>query len=251
MKLSKEDIIYEDQEIIVCRKRAGIATQTARLGEADMVSALKNYLKTSYLAVVHRLDQPVEGVLVFAKNKKAAANLSSQNAKQSMSKVYYAVILLQITAQNGDTMAQKCEEKMAAWETGKEYILVDYLLKDGKSNTSKVVDAAVAEAKRAELTYEILKLLPSEEGGQRALVRIRLKTGRHHQIRVQMANAGMPLLGDSKYGKEETKEFSRAHGIKNVALCAYHLEFAHPVTGKRMEFDTEPVGEAFCSFFAS
>ena len=231
MRLSKEDILYEDQEIIVCHKTAGIATQTARLGEPDMVSMLKNYLKTDYIAVVHRLDQPVEGILVFAKTKKAAANLSSQNAGQTMNKQYYAAVWM--------------PEEEAETQKG---VLVDYLLKDGKTNTSKVVNAQTPEAKRAELSYEIVKTQKLETDGKKALVRIALKTGRHHQIRVQMANAGMPLMGDAKYASEEFKAFSREQRIKNVALCAYRLEFLHPMTGKRMEFQAEPMGEAFRSF---
>ena len=249
MRLTKEDIIYEDNDIIVCHKKAGIATQTAKLGEADMVSALKNYLKNSYVAVIHRLDQPVEGILVFAKNKKAAAHLSNQNAAQSMSKKYYAVVLL--TTQDPNPVAIQTSGDIMSAESGKEYVLVDYLLKDGKSNTSKVVDAKTPEAKRAELSYEIVKILAPEETGQRTLSRVQLKTGRHHQIRVQMANAGMSLLGDTKYGSEDAKEYSRLQRIKNVALCAYHLEFVHPVNGKKMEFNIEPKGEAFRPFFTN
>ncbi len=231
MRLSKEDILYEDEEIIVCHKTAGIATQTARLGEPDMVSMLKNYLKTDYIAVVHRLDQPVEGILVFAKTKKAAANLSSQNAGQTMNKQYYAAVWM--------------PEEEAETQKG---VLADYLLKDGKTNTSKVVSAQTPEAKQAELSYEIVKTQKLETDGKKALVRIALKTGRHHQIRVQMANAGMPLMGDAKYASEEVKAFSREQRIKNVALCAYRLEFLHPMTGKRMEFQVDPMGEAFRSF---
>lgn len=232
VKIEEQDILYEDKEIIVCHKKAGMATQTARLGEADMVSALKNYLKTPYLAVIHRLDQPVEGVLVFAKTKKAAAGLSRQNAGQTMSKNYYAVVLMQA----GETVDSKETE------------LVDFVLKDGKSNTSKVVSADTPGAKRAELTYQLVKVEETEDGSRKALVRVRLKTGRHHQIRVQMAHAGMPLLGDARYGNEEVRNLSRKQGIKNVALCAYHLEFLHPVSGKRMVFEIEPKGEAFVFF---
>lgn len=234
MKLSKEDILYEDKEIIVVRKKAGVATQTARLGELDLVSALKNYLKVPYIAVVHRLDQPVEGVLVFAKTKKAAANLSSQNAGQTMNKQYYAVVWMP---------KDKVEEP-----GGEERVLVDYLLKDGKTNTSRVVNEQTTEAKRAELSYEVVTTVETVGGDRNTLIRVRLKTGRHHQIRVQMAHAGMSLLGDTKYGSEEAKNFSRIHRIKNVALCAYCLEFLHPITGKRMEFQVEPIGEAFASF---
>ncbi len=249
-KLTKEDILYEDNYIIVCRKRAGIATQTARLGEPDLESALKNYWKIPYVAVIHRLDQPVEGILAFARTREAAAGLSRQSAGQVMNKKYYAVVMM--------------------GECGKENILVDYLQRNGRENTSRVVSKDAKDAKRAELTYEVLADkdgLPGQaESGERgentgaaqagreirkriALLRVQLKTGRHHQIRVQMAHAGMPLLGDSKYGSEESKDYSRRMGIKNIALCAYSLDFLHPVTGKKMNFEITPKGNGFCPFF--
>ena len=129
-KLTKEDILYEDNYIIVCRKRAGIATQTARLGEPDLESALKNYWKIPYVAVIHRLDQPVEGILAFARTREAAAGLSRQSAGQVMNKKYYAVVMM--------------------GECGKENILVDYLQRNGRENTSRVVSKDAKDAKRAD-----------------------------------------------------------------------------------------------------
>lgn len=228
------DILYEDKEIIVCHKNSGIAVQTARLGEPDMETGLKNYWKADYVGLVHRLDQPVEGILVFAKTKRAAAELSRQNKGQIMNKKYYAVVLM---------------EKLDAADG--ENVLVDYLQKDGKGNISRVVGPDEKGGKRSELSYEIvkkMKALQPEKERETALIRIQLKTGRHHQIRLQMANAGMPLLGDGKYGSEESKAYSRKRHIKNIALCAYSLGFCHPVTGKRMEFDIMPSGEAFLPF---
>ena len=268
-KLAKEDILYEDDSIAVCRKQAGIATQTARLGELDLESALKNYWKASYVAVVHRLDQPVEGVLVFARTTESAARLSRQSAGQIMNKKYYAVVMAD-----------------ASMEAGKENTLVDYLRKRGKENISEVVDKNTKDAKRAELVYEVVAVkeillengnnigiagghvtanklyngIPSDkmwpgaverDAGFRkqiALLRIQLKTGRHHQIRVQMAHGGMPLLGDGKYGSMESKGYSHRMCIKNIALCAYGLEFVHPVTGEKMNFEITPEGEAFTHF---
>ena len=227
--MKQNRILYEDKDIIVCHKPAGIATQTARVGQADMVSELTNYLKSVdanlkkplYVGVIHRLDQPVEGILVFAKNKAAAANLSGQASGDAMKKEYLAIVC-------GENFPQAGE-------------LEDYLLKDGKTNTSRIVPPEIKGAKEARLSYEILKEGPYGT----ALARIRLYTGRHHQIRVQMADAGMPLLGDRKYAGEAAAALSLRLGVREIALCAYQLEFTHPKTGKRMQFEIEPEGMAF------
>ncbi len=196
--MKHERILYEDNDIFVCHKPAGIATQTARVGQADMVSEITNYLKASgsdlktplYVGVVHRLDQPVEGILVFAKNKAAAADLSRQAAGDGMKKEYLP---------------------------------------------------EVKGAKEAKLSYEVLSAGPSGT----ALVKVRLYTGRHHQIRVQMTNAGMPLLGDHKYAGEAALKISAGLGVREIALCAYRLAFVHPKTGKNMQFEIKPEGAAF------
>ena len=229
MRIRSEDILYEDEEIIVCHKRAGIAVQTARLGEPDMETELKKYFKAPYVAAVHRLDQPVEGVLVFARTKRAAADLNGQSRGQAMNKQYYAVVLM---------------ERPEAPE-GKN-TLTDYLERDGKTNISRVVEEG--KGKRAELSYEIIERKAAAEEQEIALARIWLKTGRHHQIRVQMANAGMPLLGDMKYGSGRSKDYSRRERIKNTALCAYGLEFYHPATGKKTGFCITPSGTVFLPF---
>lgn len=225
--LLTEDILYEDKQIIVCRKLSGIATQTAKLGEPDMVSNIKNYLGTPYAAVIHRLDQPVEGILVFAKTKEAAAGLS----RQSMDKRYYAVIWT--------------ESKHS-----KKDVLIDYLLKAGKENISKVVSQEIKDAKRAELEYRIIRFYEDMAAGDRmpAMAEVCLRTGRHHQIRIQMANAGMPLLGDWKYGTEDSIAVSRNINMKEIALCAYHLGFYHPLTNKKINVTIIPKGMAFKSF---
>ena len=116
---------------------------------------------------------------------------------------------------------------------------VDYLLKDGKTNTSRIVDKSVAGAKRAELEYQILEKKEQEDGTVRSLVEIHLHTGRHHQIRVQFAAHGTPLMGDTKYGAPAAASVGRARR-EPLALCAVRLSFLHPVTGKRMEFSTKP-----------
>ena len=212
----KNRILYEDTEILVCKKPAGLAVQSAKMGQQDMVSLLKNYRamkkEEPYIGLVHRLDQPVEGVMVFAKSKQEAANFSTQISEKQTDKYYYAVV------------CGKPKEKQAN--------LVDYLCKDGKKNTSGVVTKETVGAKRAELFYEVV-----EEKEDKALLRIELKTGRHHQIRVQLSHMGGPIYGDSKYNKfyEEEKR-----GYMPLALCAYKIAFFHPKNRKKMEFKIQP-----------
>lgn len=225
----EETIIYEDSEILVCHKPAGFAVQSARCGSMDMESALKNYLaagcpgKIPYLGVVHRLDQPVEGLIVFAKTPGAAKSLSRQISSGQVSKQYLAVV--------------------SGKPVQREGALEDYLKKDGKTNTSQVTQKNIPGAKRARLSYRILQEISDErlESGQRSLVRICLETGRHHQIRVQMAHAGMPLVGDRKYNGEESVKLP-------LGLCSFMLVFQHPKTGKEMKFDVFPDGQAFEGF---
>lgn len=222
-------ILYEDKDILVCHKAAGIAVQNARIGAADMESLLLNYLaarepgKMPYLGIVHRLDQPVEGVLVFAKTSKAAAELTKQITSGSVTKEYLAVT-----------------DRMPEQSCGH---LEDYLKKDGRSNTSAVVSPKINGAKKAILDYEVQQEIADERTatGKRVLVKIRLGTGRHHQIRVQMAHAGMPLLGDRKYNTEDGTKLP-------LGLCSCHLVFRHPKSGKKLDFKAVPKGESFAGF---
>ena len=215
-KNSIEDmIIFEDKDILVCHKAAGIAVQNARIGAADMESSLKNYLALKntetvpYLGVVHRLDQPVSGILVFARTPAAAKNLNQQLQNDQFEKYYQAVV---------------CG---ALPDSG---TLTDYLVKDGRTNTSRICSKNTPGAKKAVLSYEILET--SEVTGL-SVVQIHLGTGRHHQIRVQMAGVGAPLWGDNKYNPE----FVNKRGYFPIALRAFRLSFCHPTTGKRMEFE--------------
>ena len=256
--MNKEQILYEDHDIIVCHKPAGIATQTAKIGQPDMVSEVMNYLSVSkegtagnetkisggqsgkitpYVGVVHRLDQPVEGILVFGKNQKASGILSKQITENCIEKYYYAVI-----------NAGKLSEQQ---DIVREGALIDYLYKDGRTNTSCVTAKEKQGAKRAELSYKVIKQMTLEDAGgtEAALVEIHLVTGRHHQIRVQMSHAGMSLFGDYKYADEQTQKASDLLQQKQVALCAYKLCFNHPITGKRLNFQKEPEGYIFQKFF--
>lgn len=232
-KRIEDMIIFEDREILVCHKPAGLAVQNARIGTMDMESMVKNYLslrqpenlrqpeKVPYAAVVHRLDQPVEGILVFAKTQKAAKELSAQISSGKMKKEYLAVTYGNVQKTEG--------------------ILEDYLKKDGRNNTSSVVKAGTPGGKKARLQYRLVDKCKDENGKEKFLVRILLDTGRHHQIRVQMAHAGMPLAGDRKYGDGEI-------GGRFPGLCSAALTFVSPSSKKKLEFQVNPKGEAFRGF---
>ncbi len=223
-------VIYEDEAILVVHKESGIPMQTAKAGQKDMVSLLKNYRvkkgEAPYIGIVHRLDQPVEGVCVFAKTSKAAAEISRQVAERRTEKYYYAVVYLPEGVQV---------------HTGEHYRLVDYLLRDGKNNCSFVTEERTPGAKRAELSYVFL-----EQIERCALAKVKLETGRHHQIRVQLSHAGYPLVGDRKYGRGEAEA---AAGKNHVALCSARIVFAHPYTMEKMEFSTKPFNPIFDKFF--
>ena len=217
------EILKEDNDILVCRKPAGIPVQTAKMGQQDMISLLKNHRsaehETPQIYVVHRLDQPVEGVMVFAKNQRAASVLSRQIQGKTVDKYYRALV---------EGVPDPAEGK-----------LEDYLLRDGKTNTSRVVTPETRDAKRAVLSYRVLEI---REDRSVSLVEIQLETGRHHQIRVQMAHAGHPLVGDKKYNPYA------ASGYLPIGLSSVCIAFCHPATGRRLEYTLEPAGEAFRQF---
>lgn len=257
------DVIYEDDAVLVCYKPAGIATQTKRLGQQDMESLLKNYRakkkEIPYIGIVHRLDQPVEGVMVFAKTQKAAAELSKQMQKRSIGKRYYAISRV--------SGAQKMQDNQHLVSEGEvnteEYItLTDYLTFDARKNLGQVVsEIGQGEGKQndKETGLRVEKKNTQETGkdkdaktavleyrtygvqGDKVMFDILLHTGRHHQIRLQMANAGYPLVGDQKYGECQERE--------QLALCSYFIEFVHPETKKRMTFSIKPKNELFGEFF--
>ena len=238
----QKNIIYEDEAILAVFKPAGIATQTARLGQQDMVSELKNYLvkkpeyrgkNQPYIGVVHRLDQPVSGILVFAKTKQAAAELGRQITSGKMHKYYYAVVY-----GRPDVQKERLE---------------NFLYKNAKTNLSLIVEEGIPNAKKAVLEYKLVKsLIALEENAEPeeiSLIEIKLITGRHHQIRAQMSHAGMPLIGDNKYGNDKSKNLSYEIKCRNVSLCAYKLEFFHPVSMKKITFEKQPEEDVFTPFF--
>ena len=209
-------ILYEDNHIIVVRKDPNIPSQADKTEDLDMLTIIKKYLKEKYnkpgnvyLGLVHRLDRPVGGVMVFAKTSKAASRLSNQVREKTFKKKYLAVVDGKFDRENG--------------------ILEDYLYKDERNNISKVVKPEKKNAKLAKLDY---KVLAYNEVKDLSLVKVNLHTGRHHQIRVQLAHADHSIFGDQKYG-------TRGKG-KQIALWAYELTIQHPVSKEEMTFKCLP-----------
>lgn len=200
------NILYEDNHLLVVEKPINVPVQADSSNDIDLLTILKGYIKEKYnkpgnvyLGLVHRLDRPVGGVMVFAKTSKAASRLSEQVRNKSFVKVYYAVL----------------EGKASLKST-----LVDKLLKDSKNNIVKVNE----KGKEAILDYELL-----EYKEPYSLVKINLKTGRSHQIRVQFSSRNLPLYGDQRYNKN-------AKVGEQIALIAKEIKFLHPVTKEKLTF---------------
>jgi len=236
-------IVYEDEAVLVIWKPAGLATESAGIGQKDVVSELKNYVakknpgKMPYLGIVHRLDQPVEGLLVFAKTKKAAENLTAQLGKGTLKKEYLAVVCGKVPENTGRLVDYLAKEKgMAVVKNAAD------------AKTEKDVDAQAGKAADPQAKKAVLTYTKKAETEKFTLLAVQIETGRFHQIRAQLSHAGFPILGDEKYGSEESKELSREKKIRFTALCAASLSFRHPVTGKTMAFTQAPQNPAFADF---
>lgn len=209
-------VIYEDNHIIVVEKKPNIPSQGDKTNDIDMLTIVKQYIKEKYnkpgevyLGLIHRLDRPVGGVMVFAKTSKAASRLSEQVRNKVFKKKYLTIV-------DG-----KMEQEKASLE--------DYLLKNEKNNLSKVVDEKTKNAKQAKLDYEVLTY---NDEINLSVLKIDLYTGRHHQIRVQLSSRGHSIYGDQKYG-------TRGRG-KQIALWAYSLTIVHPISKQEMTFISIP-----------
>lgn len=223
-------ILHEDEQIIVCVKPAGVPSQSDKTSDYDMVNYLKNYIYESdgakgqpYIGIVHRLDRPVEGIMVFAKTKEAAKELSIQIQKKQFYKKYIAILTKEFPEMVG-------QEKQ---------LLTDYLVKNGKTNLSSITTKNNPNSKEAKLYYTVKKV---KDG--LSFVEIELLTGRHHQIRVQMKEHLSGIWGDSKYNEE----FVEQGKWKQIGLVSYYLEFFHPKTKKKMQFEYYPKREPYNIF---
>ena len=209
-KYQNINILYEDNHIIVVDKPANIPSCPDSSNDKDLLTILKEYLKEKYhkpgnvyLGLVHRLDRPTEGVMVYAKTSKAAERLSKQINNNEFNKTYYAVVESSLD---------------------KKGTLKDYLIKDEKTNTSKVTDEK--NGKLAILEYQTIKTV-----NNLSLLKIKLQTGRHHQIRVQFSSRHHPLYGDHRYNKNFIND-----NKENLALIAKELSFYHPTTKELLHF---------------
>ncbi len=199
-------VLYETNHVIVIEKPVNVPSQADKTGDIDCITLIKNYLKEKYkkpgnvyVGLVHRLDRPVGGVMVFAKTSKAAARLSEAIRDRKIEKEYLLVADGKFDVLKGT--------------------MEDYLKKDERTNTSKVVGKEEKNAKLAVLDYEVLYY---REDNDLSLVKVKLHTGRHHQIRLQFASRGHSLYGDQKYGTRGKE--------KQIALFAYSLSFPDPIT---------------------
>ncbi len=213
-------VLFEDNHLLVAVKPAGVLSQSDSSGEPDMLTILKEYLVEkynkpgqAYLGLLHRLDRPVRGVMVFAKTSKCASRISEQIRQRTVGKKYRAVCYGSFEEEKGEIRS--------------------YLLKDARTNLVKVFpdkSKATKEAKECFLEYEV-------QGSGRiagvpvTLLSVTLHTGRSHQIRAQLASIGHPIVGDRKYGSGP----NRFAG--DILLESYHLELEHPVSKERMVFE--------------
>jgi len=210
--MNKLNVLYEDNHIIVVVKPFNILSQSDSTKDIDMLTLVKEYVKEKYnkpgnvyIGLIHRLDRPVGGIMVFARSSKAASRLSKMIKEKDFSKYYLAVVR--------GTLDKKEDE------------LVDYLLKEENGNT---VVSIKEKGKLSKLRYKVLE---ENKSNNLSLVEIELLTGRHHQIRVQFASRNHSLYGDQRYGIKDNKQ---------IALWAYKLEFIHPVKKEKMSFTYLP-----------
>ncbi len=202
--------MYEDNHIIVVEKPINVLSQKDDTGDASLLDMVKDYVKVKYnkpgnvyIGLVHRLDRPVGGIMIFARTSKAASRLSKQVSERGFTKKYYAVV------------AGKMEKENAQF--------IDYLKRLDNGNT-----VVSKDGKRSVLSYKVVDYNKEIDA---SLVDIELETGRHHQIRVQFASRGHALLGDQRYGKQDKTQ---------IALFSYELEFLHPITKELMNFRLTP-----------
>lgn len=225
--MKKLEILYEDEVMLACVKPAGVPSEGDKSNDEDMVSLIKNYIydkgdsdEEPYVAPIHRLDKPVGGVMIFALTPEAATRLSDQMSSGEIIKYYQAIL----TGELPDDMGT----------------LTDFLVKDSKNNMTKVVPKGTPNSKKAILDYEVLDVFETDEGIY-SYVLVSLQTGRHHQIRVQMANKGCGIYGDRKYNSKA----KAPKNMRDIGLYSSRIELIHPTTGEKKIFKSEPRGGAF------
>ena len=199
-------VVFEDNHIIIVNKRASDIVQGDRTGDIPLSEVVKEYIKNKYnkpgnvyLGVVHRLDRPTTGIVVFARTSKALTRLNKMFANKEVSKTYWAVV---------KNKPQKANNTLINW-----------LKKNPKNNKSTAYSSEIKDSKKAILHYKVIKSLDNYH-----LLEVNLETGRHHQIRCQLSNIGSPIKGDLKYG------FDRSNKDASIHLHSRKIEFIHPVS---------------------
>lgn len=214
------NVLYEDNHLLAVEKPVNIPVQADESKDRDLLNILKAYIKEKYnkpgnvyLGLVHRLDRPVGGAIVFARTSKAASRLSDEVRKNQVERKYLAVTRGQLPADKGQ--------------------LRDYLYKDRRKNRVSVVNRGMQDAKEAILDYKVLDRI-----GEGSLIEVKLQTGRSHQIRVQLAKQGAPLYGDQKYGQHVNQPGEQ------IALWAAQLSVKHPTKDETVSVDCPPPDES-------
>ncbi len=221
----KLDVLYEDNHLIAVNKLAGIPVQRDSTGDEALVDMVKQYIKKKYdkpgdvfLGITHRIDRPVSGVVLFAKTSKALTRINELFRNRDIRKVYWALTKNRPDRENGR--------------------LEHYIKKDPETFKARAYDTEVKNSKQGILEFNLLSRL-----GEKHLLEIELFTGRHHQIRVQLAKIGCPLIGDIKYG------YRRGNRDRSVCLHSRKLEFIHPVKNEPVRIEAKPPINQFWNDF--
>ena len=221
----ERQILYQDNHIIILNKLPSQIVQGDKTGDEPLSEILKKFIKEKYnrpgevfLGVVHRLDRPVSGVVLFARTSKALSRLNEMLKERTIKKIYWAVVKNQPPEKSGH--------------------LIHYLFRDEKKNKSFIVSENRKDAKKAELIYHLLKSSDNYH-----LLEIELLTGRHHQIRAQLAHIGCPIKGDLKYG------FPRTNPDASIHLHSRRIEFLHPVKKEQVAIEAAPPDEPLWNYF--
>ena len=218
------DVVYEDNHIIIVNKQSGEIVQGDKTGDCPLSDIVKDYIKEKYqkpgavfLGVVHRLDRPVSGLVVFARTSKALPRLNKMFAEGEVHKTYWAIVECgRLKEESGRRKEDRLKVKE---ESGEWQMLENWLTRNEQQNKSYAYDHEVPHSKKAQLRYRVLAI-----GERYALLEVQLMTGRHHQIRCQLATMGCPIKGDLKYGAK------RSNPDGSISLQSHRISFIHPVS---------------------